>query len=169
MRSKCDFIVSAIILYHILYYWFELRLISTSVCSRSCWSSSSAFQERKRGMENVCGRRFSIFLGTFRLISLRHIERRTWTHSFSPSSRSFTPPLFSPSPFTHVSRVDLHRSVSLSLYLLPASLQPKPVSVNPGPVCLCLRVSLVRVTCFLLNSDHKSLTSSQPLSKAPWY
>lgn len=144
-------------------------LLSQLVCFLS-------WRERKRKMENVHGQRFLFFLGTSHLISLPSVEGLTWTlDSFllSPSlsnrphlilllSLSFSITLH-PSVLSESASVCLFISASLSPLFSKTSVSESWAGVS---LCSCF---LVCVTCLLLNTDHKSLTSLQPLSKALWY
>lgn len=109
----------------------------------------------------------SIFLGISRLISLHGAEGLTWTlDSFplSPSLSNHSCLIFfalSQLPFTHLRCLNLHQFISFYRCISLPSLQKSRARVSVFRV-----FSSVCETCLLLNIEHKSLTSVQPLSKA---
>lgn len=127
----------------------------------------------KRKMENACGRRFLFFLGLLVSFLSPGAEGLTWTLDSFLLSPSLSNLLILSSPFFFASSTRLYpsiRSESASICLFNcvslSTQQQNPVSVNPcGGVCVC-SCFLVCVTCFSSNTDYKSLTSLQLLSKA---
>lgn len=113
-----------------------------------------------------------LVLGTSRLIPLRCVGGLTWapdSFPFSPSS--------SPCPYLIV-LLSLSFSIAPCLFLQSVSgsfylfVSTYCISLRPLSGCkswVGVRLSLcflMCVTCFSLNTGHKSLTSLQPLSKA---
>lgn len=182
MNSNYDYIVRAFKL--CIFYWrFKLWMIITSVCSYCWWSSISAcvfpIMEGKEKRDGKCvWPTISVFLGTSRLISLHSVEGLTWTLDSFPLSPPlsnhphliiFAVPLYSflitPYPSVLPESASISFSVSVSLHPVCSKTSVCKSWAGVG-LCSCF---LVCVTCFLLNTGYKSLTSLQPLSKALWY
>lgn len=152
---------------------YKLRPCAASVCSYSCgflfrrlyllW-----WRERERKMESVCGRWFLFFLGlllSFLFQALKawpgHWTRSLFLHPLLITRFFFLLSIFFP---IILNRLSLHQSPQL----LARAAAELSVNLRPASVCRCFCFP-VCVTSFLLNSGCKSLTSSQPLSKALWY
>lgn len=179
MKSNYDYIVSAFTSYN-FYWWFKLWMITTSVCSYGWWSSIlCAFYHGGKGKERWKMCVANDFYFSWDLSS--HFSPRCWRPDLdsglipsfsilvlSPSSHPFALPLFLSHPLPVCAVwICLNLSLSLSLYLHRLCSETSVCKLWAG-VCPC-SCFLVCVTCLLLNADHKSLTSLQPLSKALWY